>query len=48
MDPTFVIPSRHHLNSKLTPDAVAAKTAESFSCFPVMFLLLQIFGRIAI
>jgi len=28
MDPTFVIPSRHHLSIKLTPDAVGAKTAQ--------------------
>ena len=28
MDPTFVIPSRHHLSTKLIPDAVAPKTAQ--------------------
>jgi len=28
MDPTFVIPSRHHVSTKLIPDAAAAKTAQ--------------------
>ena len=28
MDSTFVIPSRHLLSTKLTPDAAAAKTAQ--------------------
>jgi len=31
MDPTFIIPSHHHLSTKLTPekhDVVAAKTAQ--------------------
>jgi len=28
MHPMYVIPSRHHLSTKLTPDAVAPKTAQ--------------------
>jgi len=29
MDPKFVIPSRHHLSTKLTADAVGLKTVFS-------------------